>query len=120
MKILKLIAAVFSGLMMGLLLIDILHRVGTTKLPIDDSMTRAVVSLSLAFIIGSFIGGIISHLIGRQQMLIDSLLTGLILTILGVYFVVVNEMPVSMKVISIICFMPTAFLGGKLVNRKSQ
>ena len=136
MKILKLIAAVFVGLMIGVIVIFIIETLGHSLYPpppgidltnsdamaeiIQQAPVGALLFVILAYAIGSFVGGAVTHLIGRFPKQIDALITGLILLIFGAYNLINIPHPLWMVILGLLCFLPSAYFGGWVVRRKNK
>lgn len=136
MNILKLIAAVFVGLMVGVVVIFIVETMSHSIYPppenidltskdalakiISQAPVGALLFVILAYCLGSFIGGAVTHLISRLPKQRDALLTGLILLIFGAYNLTHIPHPTWMVILGIVCFLPSAYLGGWLVRRRNR
>lgn len=136
MNILKLIAAVFVGFMVGVIVIFIVETMGHSVYPppenidltnkdalaeiIRQAPMGALLFVILAYSLGSFIGGAVTHLISRLPKQRDALITGLILLIFGAYNLTSIPHPTWMVVLGILCFLPSAYFGGWLVRRRNR
>ena len=132
----KLIAAVFIGIMLGAVAIFILEIAGHALYPpppgIDRTDPEALASLIanapagallmvvLAYAFGAFVGGLITHLIARSPKQRDALITGFILMLMGAYNLFTIPHPAWMVVLSLLTFLPFAFFGGWLVRKKPK
>ena len=86
---------------------------------IEQAPVAALLMVVLAYAVGSFIGGLIANAIGRHPKLFDSLITGIILTVFGVANMLEIPHPMWMMILSIVCFIPCAYFGGRIIKRKT-
>ena len=132
---LRSIIAVIAGLIAGSIVIYLIELAGHALYPppeLFDPMDReaakemmdaapigSLLMVILAYLVGSFAGGAVAALVPAKSRLSHSLATGLILMVFGIINLVLLPHPVWFWVLSLIVFVPFAFLGGQAVVRRS-
>ena len=135
MKIFNNVPAVVVGSMTGLILIVLLYKgihsnalyplpVGTDQYN-DESLSKGVSTLPtnafilalLAYVVSSFIAGIVATIISKRTTRNPSLVVGVILTIMGVYYIVNMHQPAWFSIASLFAYLPFTYLG-YIVSRK--
>lgn len=126
------ILAVLSGIIFGVLAIGIVESIGhkiftvpqEVAQTIENADTDAVFALVssemllfvlLAYIFGSFVGGFITELIGKRLLL--AIVTGSLLMLGGVLNLFMIPHPIWFVLVSIMVYIPFAWLGGLLSKK---
>jgi cytochrome c biogenesis protein CcdA len=126
------ILAVLSGIIFGILTIGIVESIGHKIFTVPQEVTQtienadtdavfALVSSEMllfvlvAYIIGSFVGGFITELISKRLLL--AVVTGSILMLGGVLNLFMIPHPIWFVLVSILVYIPFAWLGGLLSKK---
>jgi len=137
MKIFDNVLAVVIGAMTGLILIVLLYKgihsdalyplpAGTDQYNADSLSkgvsalpTNAFILALLAYVVSSFIAGIVTTIIAKREKRNPSIVVGVILTIMGVYYIVNLHQHAWFSVASMFAYLPFTYLG-YLVSRKKM
>lgn len=132
MKVLRFATAVFVGIMTGSLVIWAVQMLAHNFYPpptkpespeaiaemLANAPLGALLMVILAYAMGSFAGGIVAQLIYRCPRQIDSLTTGAILMVFGIMNFLAIPHPQWMAILGVAVFVPFAWVGGRLVQKK--
>ena len=137
MKIFDNVPAVVVGAMTGLILIVLLYKgihsdalyplpAGTDRYN-ADSLSKGVSALPanafilalLAYIVSSFIAGVVTTIISKRTKRNPSIVVGVILTIMGIYYIVNLHQPAWFSIASLFTYLPFTYLG-YIISRKKM
>ncbi|NOU45444.1 MAG: hypothetical protein HOO86_00090 [Bacteroidales bacterium] len=121
------ILAILSGIVFGMLAIGIFESIGHTLFPVPQDImqtaenqdTEALFALIspqmllfvlLAYLLGSFFGGLITSLISKRIM--SSIITGGVIMLGGVINLFMIPHPMWFILVSFVVFIPFAFIAG--------
>lgn len=126
------ILGIVAGILVGAVVIFVVQLIGHKVYPVagtvdisdKEAMAAFVASLpmgALLFVIaayaaGSFVGGALAAFIGRGARLRHALVVGLFLLVSGVMNLVAIPHPVWFSVLTVLVFLPFAWLGGRVVT----
>jgi hypothetical protein len=134
---LRLVVAILAALVVGFVVITAVQILGTVVFPLPDGVDPmstsdmaelgeaggipigAMIFVLVAYVVGSVTGAVIAGLITREKAVLGALIFGGILTVLGVINFVNVPSPVWFSVITFVCFVPPAYLVGRLMQRKT-
>lgn len=130
------ILAVIIGIVLGILTIGLIESIGHNLFPVPQDIvqtaenqdTEALFALIspqmllfvlLAYLLGSFFGGLITSLISKRIM--SSIITGGVIMLGGVINLFMIPHPMWFILVSFVVYIPFAFIGGllamKILNR---
>ncbi len=129
---LRMIAAVLTGLVTGGIVIALVEGVSSTLYPIPESLDvtdrdalavytmnmpiGAYISVLTAWFLGAFSGGAIAVLIGKRSSV--AIIVGSILTLGGIANMYMLPHPVWFMIVGTLVYIPAAMIGGKFVMRR--
>lgn len=127
------IAAFFAGLISGIIMIAIIESVGHLIFPLPagidpQNMENLAVNMDkiplgaklfvlLAWAAGSFTGALIAALISKESKLPIGLGIGTLLMLFGIFNMIMLPHPLWFWIIGILIFLPSAWLGIKIINK---
>lgn len=129
-KILAVVAGIITGLIVVFLGEMVTHILFPPPPGIDFTNQEAVMKMiselpASAFIvlmaiwgISAFVGGLITGLIAKESWKTLSLITGGLLLVGAILNMFMVPHPIWVNVITVIMYLPLAYLGGKMVNKK--
>jgi len=85
------------------------------KIMIDQLPFGAFLFVLLAYGVGSFIGGLLSAFLSKNGRVANAVIVGSILMIFGIINLLMIPHPVWFTLVSIMLFIPCAYLAGQLV-----
>jgi hypothetical protein len=125
----KKVLIIIAGVVSGAVVIYLVEALGHTVFPppadidmtdpesiktmIDNLPIGAFMFVLAAYALGSFIGGLVSMLLSPKPTLWGSLGAGIVLMIFGLMNLVMIPHPVWFVIISLLLYLPFAYLGGK-------
>ena len=89
------------------------------KMLIELAPAGALMMVVLAYVLGSLVGGAVAALIKGKNKLYRAMIVGIILMIAGIFNLASNPHPVWFWVLCLLIFVPFAYLGGRLVVKRS-
>lgn len=126
----KNISGIIAGLIAGFIVVFLVENAGHSFYPaaeniefgdkealkkmIDNLPAGALLVVIFAYACGSFAAGLVCALISSKNKKENSIITGMILLILGLINLFTVPHPVWFWVLNIIVYLPFAYLGGKL------
>ncbi len=135
MQITKYVLPVVVGAMSGMILITLgemaIHHMYPlppgTDLYDADSLAKAMkqmpesalLFLLVNYVISSFLAGIIATLISGRVTLRPALVVGIVLTLAGLYNVIVLPHPMWFSILNLLVYLPFVYLGYLAVRKKS-
>ncbi len=135
MQITKYVLPVVVGAMSGMILITLgemaIHHMYPlppgTDLYDADSLAKAMkqmpesalLFLLVNYVISSFLAGIIATLISGRVTLRPALVVGIVLTLAGLYNVIVLPHPMWFSMLNLLVYLPFVYLGYLAVRKKS-
>lgn len=125
----KNILGVLAGIISAFILIFLVEKVGHSIFPvaenidfgdkeamkkiIDTMSFGALLTVIIAYAIGSFGGGFVCALISENNKIRYSVITGIILLIFGLINLFMIPHPVWFMIVNVLVYIPFAFFGGK-------
>jgi large-conductance mechanosensitive channel len=82
--------------------------------------TAAFVSLLVNYIVASFAAGIVATLMGQRVTIIPAIVSGMILTLAGIYNMFAIPQPVWFSAANLCCYLPMVYLGAVVVMKKEK
>ena len=129
--LLRNILGIVVGVLVGTVVIALVQILGHQVYPVTEGVDindrEAMVALvknlpvgSLLFVIaayfaGSFVGGAVAAFIGRGARVRHALVVGALLLVAGVMNLMAIPHPVWFNILTVLVFLPAAWLGGRLV-----
>jgi len=134
-RMMRKIAAVLAGLLVGGVLIAVIEQIGSLLHPlpagvdytdrealrahVEGAPLTAMLAVLAAYCIGPFFGGFLAGRIG--QGLLAPLIVGIFFTVGGIAnLIAVPGHPIWFAVVSLAVYIPAALLGGRLGMPKDQ
>ena len=130
---LRKVGAVLAGVIAGFVVMSLIQAFGHYLFPVNmeefsqnPSMTEVMSSIPagallfvlLAYAIGSFVAGLLATFIMERKTLQQAITCGIIFTVLGLINLFMFPHPVWFSIISLITYVPLAWLGGRVVLKK--
>lgn len=129
------ILGIVAGVLVGATVIFIVELIGHQVYPVAGSLDMndreamvafinalpvgALLFVIAAYAAGSFVGGAVAAFIGRGALVRHALVVGLILLIAGVMNLTAIPHPVWFNILTVLVFLPAAWLGGRMVAGSS-
>lgn len=130
------ILGIVAGVLFGAVLIFAVQLIGHQVYPVagsvdmndKEAMAAFVASLPagalmfviVAYAVGSFAGGGLAAFIGRGARVRHALVVGVVLLISGIMNLVTIPHPLWFSILTLLVFLPSAWLGGRLVADAGQ
>jgi hypothetical protein len=129
------ILAVLAGVLVGVVVIMLVEMLGHAIFPPPDNPTMnpkvledyiatapfgALIFPVLAYILGSFFGGLTAALLGRRARIFLSMVVAVVLLAFAVINLVMIRHPVWFMIITVLVFFPSAYLGALLAKPRSE
>ena len=92
----------------------------TIKSIMKDVPAGALLFVLLAYALGSFFGGLITAIISKSSKVINAIIVGIVLLIFGLINLLIIPHPVWFTVVSILLYIPCAYIGGKVALALSK
>lgn len=92
----------------------------TIKSIMKDVPAGALLFVLLAYALGSFCGGLITAFISKSSKVINAIIVGFVLLIFGLTNLLIIPHPVWFTIVSIILYIPCAYMGGKVALKLSK
>lgn len=131
---LRMIAAVITGLITGGIVIALVEGASSMLYPIPESLNvndrdalgdytmnmpiGAYIFVLAAWLLGAFGGGVIAVIIGKQHSV--AIIVGTILTLGGIANMFMIPHPIWFMIVGILIYIPSAMAGGMLAMKKIQ
>jgi len=128
---LRKILAIIVGVLAGIAVITLVQQVSTMMHPMPEGVTMddmeafkawvsnlptsAYLMVILSYILGSLIGGFVATLIARFKFW-PALVVGGILMVMGILNAVAIPQPLWVSIVSVLSFVPAAWLGARMVR----
>ncbi|MBN4051924.1 hypothetical protein JYT53_00315 [Cytophagaceae bacterium AH-315-L13] len=125
-----------AGIITGGMLIFLVETLGHTIYPhpadfdytdkealaelIQNAPIGALLFVILAWAVGSFGGGLVASLISNEDKIRKALIVGVVLMILGIMNMLMVPHPIWFWILGMAVYLPMAYLGGKIGDRKSS
>lgn len=132
---LKKVLAIIAGLTVGMIVIGLVEGLGHLIFPPPEGLDMtnmdvvaeylqtapigSILWVALAWIVGSFVGGVVATMIGKEFGRMPAYVVGGVLTISGILNLVMIPHPVWFW-LAILVFIPSALLGRKVVADRSR
>ncbi|MCG8306272.1 MAG: hypothetical protein MI975_02695 [Cytophagales bacterium] len=126
---------ILAGIITGTILIYLVEMLGHLIYPppegldvndtealkdiIKDLPTGALLFVLLAYALGSFGGGLISGILSKSSKIINSIIVGAVLMILGFINLFMIPHPVWFSIVSLLLYIPSAYFGGRVSMKLS-
>ncbi len=128
---LRKILAIIAGVIAGIAVITLIQQLSSMMHPMPEGVsmndmeafktwaaslpTSAYLMVILSYVLGSFVGGFVSTLVTRIKFW-PAIVVGGILMLMGILNAVAIPQPLWVSIASILCFIPAAWLGARLVK----
>ncbi len=137
MELSKYILPVVAGAMSGMVLITFgvelvihkmypdpsgadVHAAGFLAKYVLGLPTGAFVAMLVNYGICSFAAGIISTVIAKRERKIPAIVSGVLLTLAGLYYVIKMPYPMWFAVVSLLVYLPFTLLGYTVARKKQR
>lgn len=132
---LRKVGAVLAGVIAGFVVISLVHGIGHSLFSVDpdefsqnptmsevmeDVPAGALLFVLLAYLLGSFISGLVATLVMERKTLQQAITCGIIFTVLGLINLFMIPHPIWFIIISLISYVPLAWLGGRVVLKNEM
>lgn len=125
----KNVLGILAGLISAFVVIFLVEKAGHSIFPVAENIDfgdkealkkiidtmpfGALITVIIAYAIGSFAGGFVCALISENSKVRNSVITGFILLIFGLINLFMIPHPVWFMILNVLVYLPFAYLGGK-------
>ncbi|WP_027420111.1 hypothetical protein [Crocinitomix catalasitica] len=91
---------------------------GDVEKAIELMPIMALVLMLFYWLLSSFIGGLVAGKIAKHNWQLPTIFTGIVLLMAAVFNMISIPHPIWMVIIAIVLYVPAAYYGGKIMNKK--